>query len=99
QLGIVAQQAQHARADGAQPGDADRQRPGHPVTSSGSAALLSACKKPRIFRTACRSRCVFSTSAIRTWLSPYSPKPIPGATATLARESKSLLNPTDPSEA
>ena len=52
-----------------------------------------------MFRMAWRSRCVFSTSAMRTWPSPCSPKPRPGATATLARASSSLENSTLPSEA
>ena len=35
-------------------------------------------------RNACRVRCSFSISAKRTWSSPYSPKPMPGDTATPA---------------
>src|SRR6185295_13712264 len=35
-------------------------------------------------RTAWRRRCSFSISAMRTWSSPYSPKPTPGATAIFA---------------
>eukprot|EP01037_Dinobryon_pediforme_P006024 gene6023-6097_t len=49
-----------------------------------------------MLRSAWRSRCVFSTRAMRTWVSPCSPKPMPGATATRAFSSSSLLNPTLP---
>jgi len=47
-----------------------------------------------MFRTACLSRSRFSTGAMRTWPSPYSPKPRPGATATLASASSSFENST-----
>ncbi len=44
----------------------------------------------RMPRTAWRVRCSFSISPKRTWSSPYSPKPIPGDTATLASASSFL---------
>ena len=49
-----------------------------------------------MLRTAWRIRCRFSTSARRTWPSPYSPKPMPGETATLASSSRSLLKASEP---
>jgi hypothetical protein len=41
-------------------------------------------------------RCSFSTSAMRTKPSPYSPKPIPGETAMSAFSTRSLENSTLP---
>src|SRR5262249_50739290 len=48
-------------------------------------------------RTACRVRASFSMSAMRTWSSPYSPKPTPGETATFASVRTFLAKPSDPS--
>src|SRR5262252_7732538 len=48
-------------------------------------------------RTACRVRASFSISAMRTWSSPYSPKPTPGETATRASLSTFFANSSDPS--
>src|SRR5690606_32308663 len=65
----------------------------------GHAALLSSpslrniCLMPR---TACRIRASFSMRANRTWSSPYSPKPMPGETATLASSSTRLENSSEP---
>src|SRR5690606_24595767 len=47
-------------------------------------------------RTAWRVRCSFSIRAKRTYSSPYSPKPMPGDTATLASASRRLENSSDP---
>src|SRR5437870_6898291 len=47
-------------------------------------------RKVLMLRVAWRRRWRFSTRAMRTKPSPYSPKPIPGDTATLARSSKSF---------
>jgi len=52
-----------------------------------------------MLRAAWRMRCSFSTSAMRTWPSPYSPKPMPGATATLASLNSSLENSSEPRSA
>jgi hypothetical protein len=41
-------------------------------------------------------RCSFSTSAMRTYPSPYSPKPVPGDTATSAFSTRSVENSTLP---
>src|SRR6266581_4812353 len=51
----------------------------------------------RIPLTAWRRRCSFSISAMRTWSSPWSPKPMPGATAILAPSSRRLVNSIEPS--
>src|SRR5690606_37402842 len=48
-------------------------------------------------RTAWRVRCSFSMRAKRTYSSPYSPKPTPGDTATLASASRRLENSSEPS--
>src|ERR1041384_6474699 len=50
-----------------------------------------------MLRAACRMRCSFSTSAIRTKPSPPSPKPVPGDTATSAFSTRSLENSMLPS--
>jgi len=50
----------------------------------------------RIPRMAWRIRSWFSIKAKRTWSSPYSPKPIPGETQTLASASSFLANSNDP---
>src|SRR5690606_7668987 len=47
-------------------------------------------------RTAWRVRCSFSIRAKRTYSSPYSPKPMPGETATLASDSTRLENSSEP---
>ncbi|CFP66634.1 Uncharacterised protein [Bordetella pertussis] len=47
-------------------------------------------------RTACRVRCSFSIRAKRTYSSPYSPKPIPGDTATFASDRTRLANSKEP---
>src|SRR5690606_20157728 len=49
-------------------------------------------------RTAWRVRCSFSISAKRTYSSPYSPKPTPGDTATLASANSRLENSSEPME-
>ena len=49
-----------------------------------------------MLRAAWRMRCSFSTSAMRTWSSPCSPKPMPGATATSACSISSLENSSEP---
>src|SRR5690606_40771940 len=54
---------------------------------------------PRNFlmlRAAWRMRCSFSTSASRTYWSPYSPNPTPGATATPVSSIRSLANSSEP---
>src|SRR4029079_13954897 len=50
----------------------------------------------RMLHAACRMRCSFSTSAMRTNPSPRSPKPVPGDTATSAFSTRSLENSTLP---
>jgi hypothetical protein len=68
----------------------------------GMARLSSAASRPSsrnmrlMLRRACRVRCSFSIRPKRTWPSPYSPKPIPGDTATLASRSSFLLNSREP---
>ena len=47
-------------------------------------------------RTAWRVRCSFSISAKRTYSLPYSPKPMPGETATLASSRIRLANSSEP---
>ena len=49
-----------------------------------------------MLRAAWRMRCSFSTSAIRTYPSPCSPKPTPGETATSAFSTRSVENSTLP---
>src|SRR5690606_7044758 len=49
-----------------------------------------------MLRAACRMRCSFSTSARRTYWSPYSPKPTPGATATPVSWISSFANSSEP---
>jgi ammonium transporter, Amt family len=68
---------------------ADAEWEGLDISSHGERAY-------NVFRAACRSRCSFSTSAIRTWPSPSSPKPTPGATATCASASRRLANSIEP---
>ena len=53
-------------------------------------------RKRLMLRAACRMRCSFSTSAIRTKPSPCSPKPMPGETATSAFSTSSVENSTLP---
>ena len=48
-------------------------------------------------RTAWRIRASFSISAKRTWSSPWSPKPMPGDTLSLALASSCLANSSEPS--
>ena len=57
-------------------------------------SLLNMSRRPRI---ACLMRGSFSISEKRTWSSPYSPKPIPGDTATLASLSTFFENSSEPS--
>ncbi len=52
----------------------------------GPPAWKNAC----MLRAAWRMRWRFSTSAMRTWPSPYSPNPMPGETATLASAQQHL---------
>src|SRR5262245_60035394 len=86
-------------ADRAQARDADAQW--HHCAASRltrvSAIAGPALRNLRTLRAACLMRCSFSTSAMRTCASPYSPKPTPGATATLACSSSSFENRSEPS--
>ncbi len=63
----VMQQPERAGADGAKSGDADSQPIRHAQATASAAAPLSCrARNVRMLRTACRSRCRFSTSARRT---------------------------------
>src|SRR5690606_23812295 len=88
------------RADAEQPVAHRAQPLGGRRLPRGSHAFLSGCRahaairmRPSLRnislmpRTAWRMRCSFSISAKRTWSSPYSPKPMPGETATFASTS------------
>src|SRR4029079_11789831 len=95
-------------ANRAQPGDAHFQRWWHNVRARcerrvASGTTLCSCsgawsRKRRTLRAAWRIRCSFSTSATRTYPSPYSPKPMPGDTAISAFSTSSLENSMLPSE-
>src|SRR5436309_4651045 len=67
------------------------------IARRNSGVSLRPCRNALMLRVACRKRWRFSTSAMRTNPSPYSPKPEPGETATLARSSSSFEKPRLPS--
>src|SRR5262249_18935316 len=107
---LAVQQVDPAGADGpeADEADADGLLPHDPSFRVRRAAVVqrtpaaratvrgaapSARRMPRI---ACRVRCSFSIKAKRTQRSPYSPKPIPGDTATFASRSRKVENSSDP---
>jgi hypothetical protein len=60
---------------------------------AGTVAFANICLMPR---RACRVRSSFSMREKRTWLSPWSPKPMPGLTATLASVSSNFENSSEP---
>src|SRR5207244_12394916 len=97
---VSAQEPQDAGADRpeADQPDADRRghRPGQPALTRGSLGTSPAASAFRMPRTAWRVRCSFSISAKRTYWSPYSPKPMPGETATFASRSSSFETSSEP---
>src|SRR6185312_1333865 len=79
--------------------DPGRRDPYFPAAASGTTLLACSDLPPRnllMLRAAWRMRCSFSTSARRTYWSPYSPKPTPGATATPVSWISSLANSSEP---
>src|SRR5690606_32541447 len=100
QPGVLLQQPQGAGTDRAEPRDADLQRlAAHEARLRTASAGSTRRRKDLTLRTAWRTRCSFSTRPKRTKPSPYSPKPIPGATATSASVSSSLEKASEPSGA
>ena len=95
-LFVAAEHGPGAEPDRAEPEEADlqrfhlrvRHRRLYPIPSSRNICLMP--------RTACRVRSLFSISAKRTWPSPYSPKPMPGDTETLARSIRRFANSSEP---
>src|SRR5688572_26603765 len=83
---VVLEQAHQPLPDRAEPQQTDADGLGH-------GPFFNSFLMPRI---AWRVRCSFSISAKRTWSSPYSPKPAPGDTATLASSSRRLENSIEP---
>src|SRR5690606_28479244 len=74
-----------------------RMRAGFPAPQAARGFTRPSRRKvSRMPRTAWRIRCSFSIRAKRTWVSPYSPKPMPGETATLASSSSFLANSSEP---
>ncbi|MFM2067792.1 MAG: hypothetical protein RLZZ584_2701 [Pseudomonadota bacterium] len=69
------------------------------VAGPAQAAAPSALNMALMPRTAWRMRLSFSIRAKRTWSSPWSPKPMPGLTHTLALSSSWRANSSEPSAA
>src|SRR4029079_16435973 len=102
---LMPNQAAHRRADRAETGETHFEGGSHDASARKIyrrvARGTTLCnfsgadsRKRRMLRAACRMRCSFSTSAMRTKPSPRSPKPVPGDTATSAFSTSSLENST-----
>src|SRR5690606_32798274 len=108
-LAVARKHRQRAAADRAEPqqtdanrlrGDVARRKIGrravHALLRLASTSTRSRRKSSRSERIAWRVRCSFSMSEKRTYSSPYSPKPMPGETATLASASSFFENSSEP---
>src|SRR6185312_11934318 len=103
EVALTLQHIDETGADRAEPRERhrERRRPAHDARARRSDATGWPASRPAplpwlrnclMLRVAWRMRCTFSTRAMRTWPSPYSPNPTPGATATSAFSSSCLEN-------
>mmetsp|Transcript_2838 Transcript_2838/g.7331 ORF Transcript_2838/g.7331 Transcript_2838/m.7331 type:complete len:289 (+) Transcript_2838:212-1078(+) len=84
----------HEVAQGVDQGAVEVEDDGLRVRHLSTPSALNIALMPR---TAWRMRLSFSISAKRTWPSPWSPKPMPGDTQTLAFSSSCRANSSEPS--